>query len=880
MFVYVSWRDCSCGWVNQLANNQLLKLRLIVILLPIHEFLPRINESLALGRNLVLQAEPGVGKSTALPLSLLDASWLAGKKILMLEPRRVAAKSIAHFLAQQLQEKVGGRIGYQIKNDRKISKDSVLEVVTEGILTRRLQNDSEMSDIGLIIFDEFHERSIHADLSLMLALEIQQTIRDDLKLLVMSATIDTNLIAQYMDDAEVISCPGRSFPVSVEYIGAKSRVPKVNVNNKYLLANQVMSALSSVVAGDSVGDVLVFLPGQADINKCLAEAKQQFGDVTELVLLPLYGGLSLAQQEQALVPDPHGKRRIIFTTNIAETSLTIAGVTCVVDSGLEKVMRYDPSSGMTRLETTYISKASAEQRQGRAGRTQTGTCIRLWDEQKHRSLRDYQGEEILSADLTGLVLDLCLWGAGDYETINWLTPPPQSHFNSAQVTLESLGLIDSQHKVTALGERASAVGLSPRLAAMLLQADGDIEQGIAVELASLLADRDIFHQRKGVDIGDRLLALQDYKMNRNAALQSHPLKHAAVEQLLISAASFKKALNIKQSKKFYSVAQLQNTIGKLLLYAYPDRLAQQRAHNSGRYQLANGRGVFLFDDDPLFNSQWLVVAEADAQKKEGRIFSANAIDYESMSDSLSQKFVHEELFQFDKVKQKITGTKVTKYQAIKIASVIIPTIPNDKFQYCLSQILQEGAFDLLNWTPRCDDWVARAQWLGLQLDDFPEVSISILQANIAEWLLPYLVGVDSIAALKKVNVLELLRASLPWSDQQILASEAPIEYKAPSNKTVAIVYDEQQGPTVSIQLQEMFGEVSSPIIGGGKVPIRFELLSPARRPIQTTSDLANFWQTSYFAVAKDMRGRYPRHRWPDEPLLEKAGKSIKSKKGA
>lgn len=849
-------------------------------MLPIDEFLPRIKKALATGRNLVLQAEPGVGKSTVLPLSLLDAEWLEGKKILMLEPRRVAAKSIAYFLAQQLQEKVGERIGYQIKNDQKISNNTILEIVTEGILTRRLQNDSDISDIGLIIFDEFHERSLHADLSLLLGLEIQQTIREDLKLLVMSATIDTDLIAQYMGGADVIICPGRSFPVSVEYVGVKSSASKISVNKNYLLLNHVMSALRSVLADHSSGDVLVFLPGQADINRCLGEAKQQFSEATGLVMLPLYGGLSLAQQEQVLVLNPQDKRRIIFTTNIAETSLTIAGVTCVIDSGLEKVLRYDPSSCMTRLETTYISKASAEQRKGRAGRTQAGNCIRLWDEQKHNSLRDYQGEDILSADLTGLVLDLCLWGAGDYDTINWLTPPPQSHFNSAHTVLKSLGLIDSYHKATALGVRAAVIGLPPRLAAMLLQAKGDVEQGIATELAALLADRDIFYHNKGVDIGDRLLALQDYKMKPTDALQKYPLKRAAVEQLLISAASFKRALSLKQGKEFYGVAQLQHVVGKLLLCAYPDRLAQQRANNSGRYQLANGKGVVLFDDDPLFNSPWLVVAEADAQKKEGRIFSGSFISYDLMLERLSQEFEHEEQFYFDKEKQKIVWQKVTKYQAIKIAMVNIPTIPSDKFQRCLYQVLQSDGFELLNWTQRCDDWVARTHWLGQQLDDFPSVSKSFLQANIDQWLIPYLSGVDSINALKKIDVLKVLKASLSWGDQKILSSQAPVEYVTPSNKTVAIVYDEQQGPTVSVQLQEMFGEVNSPKIGGGKVPIRFELLSPARRPIQTTSDLANFWQTSYFAVAKDMRGRYPRHRWPDEPLLEKAGKSIKSKKGA
>ncbi|MBV1920223.1 MAG: DEAD/DEAH box helicase, partial [Pseudomonadales bacterium] len=406
-------------------------------MLPIDEYLPVIASKLITGNNLVLQAEPGAGKSTALPLSLLDIGWLKGKKILMLEPRRVAAKSIAHYLARQLGEKVGQRIGYQIKNERKITKDTVLEIVTEGILTRRLQSDPEISDIGLIIFDEFHERSIHADLSLLLSLEIQQTIREDLKLLVMSATIDTGLMSRYMGGADIIECPGRAFPVSVEYIQAK----------KDPLVRLVTNALRSALEADKKGDILVFLPGQADINRCISESNNIFDTDPTILFLPLYGGLPLSQQEQALIPDPGGKRRIIFTTNIAETSLTIEGVTCVIDSGLEKVLIYDPASCMTRLETTYISKASAEQRKGRAGRTQAGACIRLWDEQKQRSLRDFQGEEVLSADLSAFVLELYIWGAGNYDDINWLTPPPKPHFLSAQATLVSLGLIDADNKV-------------------------------------------------------------------------------------------------------------------------------------------------------------------------------------------------------------------------------------------------------------------------------------------------------------------------------------------------------------------------------------------------------------------------------------------------
>lgn len=836
-------------------------------MLPIEEFLPRIKSHLASRNNLVLQAEPGAGKSTALPMSLLDSAWLKGRKILMLEPRRLAAKSIAHYLSIQLSEKVGQRVGYQVKNDRKISKDTVLEIVTEGILTRRLQGDPEISDIALIIFDEFHERSIHADISLLIALEIQGTIREDLKLLVMSATIDTQLISHYMGNADIIECPGRVYPVSVSYINT----------SKNPVSQQVVSVLRNILDPENSGDTLVFLPGQAEIRKCLAEAEDAFKSRSDLVFLSLFGGLTIQQQEQALVPDPDGNRRVVFSTNIAETSLTIEGVTCVVDSGLEKVLVYDPSSCMTRLETAYISKASAEQRKGRAGRTQAGSCFRLWDKARQQTLRDFQGEEILSADLTGLILELFLWGENNFEDINWLTPPPKPNFESAITTLLSLGLIDSYNKLTPLGRKATNFGVSPRLAAMLLQADSDTGKGIACELSALLSERDIFTHNKGADIVERLLAVQDYKKNRNSAVKTYPIKRSPVEQLLASTGTLRRTQKLEQSRPNYTLSQLQGSTGQLLLYAYPDRLAKRRSNNDGRYQLANGKGVFLYDDDPLFGEEWLVVANCDAQKKEGRIFSAAPISFDSILSSVGDRFVQQEEYHFDKKKQKVTGRSVTRYGSMEIKSSVITKIPPEKFQNCLLQILEENGFSVLNWTQHCENWLARAEWLGANLESFPGISKELLLRDLETWLLPYVINIKSIAELKKVNVYNLLVSTLSWDDQQRLEREAPTHYITPGNKSVPVIYDDRQGPTVSVVLQEMFGELESPKIACGKVHLRFELLSPARRPIQTTSDLSNFWNTSYLDVAKDMKGRYPKHRWPEKPLLEKPGRSIKRK---
>jgi len=833
--------------------------------LPVVQVLPTIHQLLSRQNNLVFKAEPGAGKSTALPLSLLDASWLDSKKIIMLEPRRVAAKSIAHYLAHQLGEKVGERVGYQIKNERKVSATTILEIVTEGILTRRLQNDPEITDTALIIFDEFHERSLHSDLALLLALEVQQTIRDDLKLLVMSATIDTASIAQYLGDAEIVECPGRTFPVTISHR---------DLGNTRL-TDQVISTLHAVVNTSASGDVLVFLPGQTGIKRCVDEAQTAFQS-SGWLFLPLYGGLSMTQQEKAILPDPEGRRRVVFTTNIAETSLTIEGVTTVIDSGLEKELLYDPVSGMTRLQTLSISKASAQQRAGRAGRTQPGACIRLWGEAKHRALKDFHTAEILSADLTGMLLELSQWGTTDFSAINWLTPPPKPHFDSAKAMLTTLGMMQ-EGTLTELGTQAASIGLSPRLSAMLLRAKGLLEQSIAIDLAALLAERDIFQRSTGVDVIERLLAIQDYRTDRKKALQDYPIKHAAMEQLLASAKAYRKALKLNQSQLSYSLADLQKLVGKLLLFAYPDRLAKQRNRNDGRYQLANGRGVFLLDNDSLWGRNWLVVADCDAQKKEGRIYTAAEIDYDSIIEAVNNRTHTEQSFYFDKVKQKIRGIRSVKYLALQLHSCAINEIPAYEMQRCLKQLLMDCGLSVLRWTDKCEDFVSRAQWLGNNLESFPKISKTILVETVDDWLLPYLSNVTSVADLKRFNVFDLLVGILSWDDQQVLNQAAPTHYTAPSGKSVPITYDCHQGPLVSIQLQEMFGEINTPMIAGGKVAIKFELLSPARRPIQTTSDLENFWQTSYFEVAKEMRGKYPKHRWPEKPLLETAGRSIKQR---
>jgi len=840
-------------------------------LLPISQFLPQIIAQLSEHKALVLQAEPGAGKSTALPLALLENLNLEGKKILLLEPRRVAVKAIAHYLAKQLGEAVGQRIGYQVKNDRKTSSETVLEIVTEGILSRRLQQGPELNDIGLVIFDEFHQRSIHSDLSLMLCLEVQQALRDDLKLLVMSATIDTQMLSDYMNDAPIIECPGRAFPVTLDY--------QAPTNNQEYLDKQVLRALKAALQSDTSGDILVFLPGQGEIKRCLASAQELYAKHSDLTLLALYGGLPLSQQEKALQRDEQGRRKVIFSTNIAETSLTIEGIAYVIDSGLERQMSYDANSGLSRLETKYISKASAEQRKGRAGRTQAGSCIRLWNESKQQSLSDFQTEEICISDLSSLVLELCLWGTHEYQTIPWLSPPPEAHFNAAIQTLKNLKLLNQQGHVSSLGKLAAKLPVSPRLACMLLSANSSEEQHLACDLAALLSEQDIFLQNRATDITKRLDALRDYKANKKQALQNNGFHRARLERVLSSTQSLYRNLSkLSTQATIIRKSGAEYNAESLLLTAFPDRIAKLRKGIDGRYLMANGKGAILSDADALFNEPWLIIADCDAQKKDGRIYSAAAVDKTIIIDHLSSLVVTEDQFDIDPKTQQITGAHITRIGAITLDSQVITKIPSDAFTLCLKQLIKKQGLTVLNWTPTCESWLARATWLGQRLDDFPQLSKQVLIDDIDNWLLPYLSSISSMKALKSVDVFELLTSCLDWNEQQRFESEAPTHYLSPSNKRVQIRYDADQGPTVAVILQEVFGELASPTLAEGKVPLRFELLSPARRPIQTTSDLANFWVSSYFEVAKDMKGRYPKHRWPEKPLEEKAGRSIKAKR--
>ncbi|QBZ82557.1 ATP-dependent helicase HrpB [Hydrogenovibrio crunogenus] len=841
--------------------------------LPVETLFPELQQVFQKQNNLILQAEPGAGKSTAVPLFLLESEWLAGRKIIMLEPRRLAVKSIAYYLASQLGEPVGQRIGYQIRNDRKSSSSTVLEIVTEGILTRRLQADPELKDVAMVIFDEFHERSIHADLALTFCLEVQSALREDLKLLIMSATMDLKplkaLFNQVSPPVSVLQSSGRTFPVSVSYL--PSPLKSIHATDWI----PVLTGLVGRALAETEQDILVFLAGQGDIQKVQRQLESSLSK--EVVIRALYGSLKQEEQELALVPDVQGRRKVVLSTNLAETSLTIEGIGAVVDSGFTRKALYDVSSGMTTLTTQRISQASAEQRKGRAGRLFSGHCYRLWTESQQAQLLPFDDPEIVQSDLSDLCLELAHWGVSAPAELMWLTPLPMPHYEAAKTLLISLGLLSESGAVTELGQKSMTLGLPSRLAKMLLVAeqvttlDQETAQSLACDLAGVLAERDVLSFSEGTDLVKRLLALQAYRQDRNQAKQEYAIQVSAMEQALRNAKSWHQKLG--QGKiKALSLTELQLNVGALVAMAYPDRLAQKRKGQGARYLMRNGKGVCLREEDALQSSPWLAVASVDGRRREGQVYLAAPITPEVVTSLFAEQIEQKKEYFFDENKKEIFGREQTCLGKLLLNESTLSEPDQEAIQSCLMAAIKKD-LSLLPWHSKTVAWLNRVRWLSQYREEFPDFSQAWLKSNLTTWLLPYLSDVSSVKALQKLDLFALLQAQLSYDFQQDLEQQAPRYYKTPSQKLIPIDYEGH--PKVSVILQEVFGELSSPRLAWNQIPLTFELLSPARRPIQVTSDLANFWQTSYFEVKKEMKGRYPKHRWPDEPLAEKAGASMK-----
>jgi ATP-dependent helicase HrpB len=827
--------------------------------LPIVAALPELAAALAHGRQVVLEAPPGAGKSTVVPLALLDADWRADGRIIMLEPRRLAARAVAERMAASLGETAGARVGFRTRLETRVGPGTRIEVVTEGILTRMLQRDPALEGVACVVFDEFHERNLQGDLGLALALECQRHLRPDLRLLVMSATLDGDALARVFDDARFVRAPGRMFDVATIYAPPPAGSTPLPLTR--LVANRILPALES-----HPGDLLAFLPGAGEIRR-VSEAVESSLSSDRFVVLPLYGDLSTAAQDAALGPDPQGRRKVIVATNIAETSLTIDGVRIVVDAGLERRQRFDPASGMSRLESLRISRASADQRRGRAGRTATGVCYRLWSESAHAALLPHVPAEILEADLAPLALELACWGANDPATLHWLDPPPTATLAQARDLLTRLEAIEAGGRVTALGRDMASLGVHPRLAHMLLRARALGYGRLGCELAGLISERDplrVDASAPDPDIRTRIEALRGHALPPGVAADRAGLRRVerVVQQL-------QRQLDRQRSSSRAGAGTVAeaDAVGLLLAFAYPDRIGRARTAASGRYVLSGGRGAVLPGPAALARSEYIVVAALDAGDREARIQLAAPVALELLLEHFAHLVEDAERVEWDPRTETVAARRVRSLGGLVIEDLPLRNAAPQATAAMLAGIRALG-LGCLPWTRDLEQWRARVAFARANdprgSTAWPDVSDAALLETAVLWLAPWLDGITRRDQLGRVDLRGALHGLLDWDAQRRLDAFAPMHLTVPSGSRIAIDYSTGV-PTLSVRLQEIFGLTASPRVAAGRVPVTMELLSPARRPVQVTRDLESFWSRGYHEVRKELKGRYPKHYWPDDP---------------
>ena len=815
--------------------------------LPIDDVLPALQTQLDARAQLILKAPPGAGKSTRLPLVLLQQEAVAGK-IVMLEPRRLAARNIARYLASQLGEQVGETVGLRVRGETRVSNKTKLEIVTEGVMTRMLQQDPELTGIDLLIFDEFHERSIHADTSLALALEVQEALRDDLKLLVMSATLDSDALTGLLPEAGYIESEGRSFPVELRY--------KKLAENTHII-DATAREISTLLASES-GSMLVFLPGAGEIRRLAEQLEGNLGD--DVLVCPLYGQLTGSQQQQAITPAPKGKRKVVLATNIAETSLTIEGIRMVVDCGLERIAQWDPKTGISRLESVRIARSSAEQRAGRAGRLEPGICLRLYSEEMLTRQPATPQPEILRADLTSLAMELAQWGCQSAADLHWLDLPPVPALKQAQALLEGLGAMDEGGRLTEMGSAIQKLGVEPRHAAMLLLAKkyGDKAMSTAALMVALLEEPP--RGNNNPDLHFQLNLVESGKQPRGKAYLQRASQHLA-----------------KMDAGKLAVKVAAEWVAPLLAAGFPDRIALSRGKDS-RYQLANGQGAMLMPDEPLADEELLVVADiVKTRQGDSRIFSAVPAQLSELQDILPNLFVWREWLDWDDKKGRLTAEKHLCCGKLILERQLMGEPDPAKASEALLNAVQRKGLGILPWNKNSEGLLNRARCAAEWLPELglPVMDDEALLAAADEWLLPYMNGMKTLKALERVDLLAALEARLGWDKKQLLDKALPTHYTVPTGSRYAIRYQPGQHPVLAVKLQEMFGEKASPLIANGKVAVVLELLSPAQRPLQITRDLAAFWQGAYREVQKEMKGRYPKHPWPDDPANHEPTKKTK-----
>jgi ATP-dependent helicase HrpB len=864
----------------------------VVAPLPIDAVAPDLVTALARTATAVLVAPPGAGKTTRVPLILANEPWAADKRILVLEPRRLAARAAAARMAKTLGERVGDTVGYRVRFGTMVSKRTRIEVITEGIFTGLIQDDPSLDGVGAVLFDEFHERSLDADLGLALARDAQQALREDLRLLVMSATIDGARIAAALGDAPVIVSEGRAFAVETHYLGRDPAKP---------IASQVADAALRALRAET-GSVLAFLPGAAEIRRCETMLRERCADPA-VDLFTLHATLDFAAQDRAIAPAPSGRRKVVLATSIAETSLTIEGVRVVIDSGLARVPRYEPDVGLTRLETVRVSRASADQRRGRAGRVAPGVCYRLWDEPQTAALEPYAQPEILAADLSSLVLELAQWGVTDPAKLVYLDPPPAPALSEARTLLAALGAIDGAGRITEQGKLLNRLPLPPRLARMVVEAGREGAGRSAAEVAAVLTERGL--GGTDIDLRHRIETLRRERSPRaaqarrmamrwaemvgspetgSADSRRRPLPRPPPSAPLAGEGRERADLSLQAGRPAGAAASAraapqparEPSLGAVLALAYPERIAKNRGAATGAFLLANGRGACVDPASPLAREPFLAVAELIGSAAQSRITLATAIELADIERRFSDSIEATEEVSCDADTLTLRARRSRRLGAVVLSEQPLPVTPDETTAKLLAAAIVLPGPDRLPWTRALQQWRHRVQFLRrVEGAEWPDVSDAGLAATAEAWLAPLLAGKTSLAALAASEFEHALHALLPHNLRRRLEIEAPAHFDAPSGSRVPIDYEAEEGPKLAIRVQELFGLSRHPAVATDRVPLMIELLSPAHRVVQVTRDLPQFWRGSYAAVRSEMRGRYPRHPWPQDPLSAPATRRAK-----
>lgn len=821
--------------------------------LPILEIIPEIKKTLALNNTLILQAPPGAGKSTILPLHLLNEPWLKGKKILMLEPRRLAAKGVAGRMASLMNEQVGNTAGYRIRFDNKVSKQTRIEVLTEGILTRMLQQDNTLEDVGLVIFDEFHERSLHADLALALCREMQQVIREDLRILIMSATLDGEKLSSLLGNAPVLTSAGRQYPIEIFYFPQENDTP---------IHLQTAKTVHKAIVSHEEGDILVFLPGAGEIQRTLALLEQELPGIS---IHPLYGELPLQKQQEAILPHPQGERKVVLSTAIAETSLTIEGIKIVIDCGYCRAPRFDPKTGLTRLDTIRVTQDMATQRAGRAGRMAPGICYRLWNQASHQHLLPNRNPEIMEADLAPVIIELAQWGIQDINTLAWLSPPPRSAVGQAQRVLEELGALNAS-KITKRGKEMLRLPTHPRIAHLLLEGKEFNLIALATDIAAILEERDPLPKEAGANLTLRIEALRKWRKKEYVVADKNGLER--IERLA------------SQWRNYFSVPQdntspIDQEVGKLLAVAYPERIAKQR-EQSHRYRLSNGKIVKLNEQDPLSHEIFLAVAHLDGGISEGKIYLAAPLSLNDILPLAAEK----EILTWDAQNGTLIARIEKRIGDIILESKALKIIPEVERIKILCEVIRKEGLVIFNQTEQLFAWKARMLSIRAWRPDeeWPDVSDENLLNTLEEWLAPYLVTIKKREDFLKLDLYMILSGLLSYQQTQQLDTLLPSKIKVPSGSLISLAYQSDGScPILAVRLQEMFGLLDTPTVNKGRMKVILHLLSPGYKLVQITQDLKSFWENAYPEVRKELRIRYKRHHWPEDPWTAEAMAGAKKK---